>query len=635
MSKVSVYTNEFESSASAANELVHKIRMGSNSVERFEKTSDSLSATTASFRLPVSENLLLSRRIVLEVPIRYTVRALNNTTNFANLQVVPRADCMNRLITNCNVRINGSSFVSAPNLFCESVQFYSKDSKSLHNGSCLAVSPNTPDLKFGHAIIKPSIEGEFDAGSAAVSATACVGDLAAYHFKKEGYSQMWPSRATLQPSEEVSKANADGTGADTATSLAGATGPSFIQLTYLVRYVLKNPILSHSPFECLTNVQEMQIDLTFDSANILHKLFFRHAIKANDGADIPDAVVPTHLTSETAEVVQDAARVKLIGYTVSPSNPDQIPESFVAPATEFLVYDYSIGALQKDAKQTGKIHTAINVNQVPSAIMLQVIPEDVNKSVKTSDYFALMSNIQIVINNRTYSFQNYNQQDWYNICSNNGYKGRFEHFDATAKPALLTQQSRVRSVGVGAPILLVPSRDLGGSLAEGTIMPFKMEVRYDVTNTSSIPLLNGTDVPKFISRVILVMDQKVRITRGMPCTIENGISAQDYAQALAAGNVFGTSEDFEADYDDILGGGRAISSYFRDMGKYGLRSLDVASKVLSAANQVFPEANLGRASDLVNRTNQLATSSGLRDMVGAGMLGGSRYEQMRGMGVLK
>jgi len=131
------------------------------------------------------------------------------------------------------------------------------------------------------------------------------------------------------------------------------------------------------------------------------------------------------------------------------------------------------------------------------------------------------------------------------------------------------------------------------------------------------------------------MDQKVRITRGMPCTIENGISAQDYAQALAAGNVFGTSEDMEADYDDILGGGRAISSYFRDVGKVGLRSLDVASKVLSAANQVFPEANLGRAADLVNRTNQLATSSGLRDMVGAGMLGGSRYEQLRGMGVLK
>ena len=643
MSKVSVYTNEFESSASAANELVHKIRMGSNSVERFEKTSDSLSSTTASFRLPVSENLLLSRRIVLEVPIRYTVKTTADTMNLANLQVVPRADCMNRLITNCNVRINGSSFVSAPSLFCESVQFYSKDSKALHDGSALAVSPNTPDLKFGHAIVKPHQLGEFDSRTAGVT----VGDLAGYHFQKEGYSQMWPSRGSIQPYEEISKAGIvgpTGSGADTNTTVTGGpdpvtgiAGPSFIQLTYLVRYVLKNPILSHSPFECLTNVQEMQIDLTFDSANILHKLFFRHAIRANDTTgptDIPDAVVGTHLSAETAEVVQEGTKVKLIGYTVSPSNPDQIPESFVAPASEFLVYDYSIGTVATGVKESGKIHTAINVNQVPSAIMLQVVPEEAFKSVKTSDYFALMSNIQVVINNRTYSFQNYNQQDWYNVCSNNGYKGRFEHFDSSTKPALRSQGGRTQSVGVGAPIMLVPSRDLGGSLAEGTIMPFKMEVRFDVTNTSSIPLVSG-NVPKFISRVILVMDQKVRITRGMPCTIENGISSQDYAQALAAGNLYGTSEDMEADYDDILGGGRAISSYFRDMGKVGLRSLDVASKVLSAANTAFPEANLGRASDLVNRTNQLATQSGLRDMVGAGMLGGSRYEQLRGMGVLK
>ena len=632
MSKVSVYTNEFESSASAANELVHKIRVGSNSVERFEKTSDSLSSTTASFRLPVSENLLLSRRIVLEVPIRYTVKASANTTNLANLQVVPRADCMNRLITNCNVRINGSSFVSSPTLFCESVQFYSKDSKSLHSGSCLAVSPNTPDLKFGHAIVKPSVAGEFDAGT---PAGVTAGDLAAYHFKKESYSQMWPSRATIQPYEEVTNANIDGTtGSFTVnTTTDGVAGPSYIQLTYLVRYVLKNPILSHSPFECLTNVQEMQIDLTFDAANILKKLFFRHALRLSDSTgptDYPDAIIAAgQLGAETAEIVQETSKVKLIGYTVSPSNPDQIPESFVAPATEFLVYDYSLGNINAGASADERIHTAINVNQVPSAIMLQVVPEDVSKSVKTSDYFALMSNIQLVINNRTYSFQNYKQQDWYNICSNNGYKGRFEHFDSSPKLLLRSQQGRTPSVGVGAPIMLVPSRDLGGSLAEGTIMPFKMEVRFNAKNTSSIAM-------NFISRVILVMDQKVRITRGMPCTIENGISAQDYAQALAAGNLFGTSEDMEADYDDILGGGRAISSYFRDVGKVGLRSLDVASKVLSAANQVFPEANLGRASDLVNRTNQLATQSGLRDMVGAAMLGGgSRYEQLRGMGVLK
>ena len=131
MSKVNVYTNEYESSVSVDNEIVHKVRQGSSSSERFEKTADSLSRTTASFRIPVSENLLLSRRLVLEVPITYTVATNANAVNIANLQAVPRSDCLNRLITNCNVKINGSSFVTNSSLYAASVQFYSKDSKAL------------------------------------------------------------------------------------------------------------------------------------------------------------------------------------------------------------------------------------------------------------------------------------------------------------------------------------------------------------------------------------------------------------------------------------------------------------------------------------------------------------------------
>jgi len=628
MSNVSVYTNEYESSVSVDNQIVHKVRQGSSSMERFEKTSDSLSRTTASFRIPVSENLLLSRRLVLEVPITYTVATNANTVNIANLQAVPRSDCLNRLITNCNVKINGSSFTTNCSLFAASVQFYSKDSKSLTNGAVLALSPNTPDLKFADNLAKPGVEGEFDTRVA----TANSGNLAGYHFQKESYSQLWPSRATM-PFSEVTAANTDGSGGVVQSTVTGVTGPSYVSLTYVVRYVLKNPILSHSPYECLTSVQDMQVDVTFDNANILQTLFFRHKIGGHDGTSpVADLLSPTNFISvETASISQDPTAVKLIGFTVSPSMSEKIPETIVCPAQEMLIYDYSLGAINAGVTKSNNIHTAIHVQMIPSSILLQVIPEDSSRTVSRSDYFALMSNIQIVVNNRTYSFQNYSQQDWYSLCSNNGYKGRFEHFDCSTKVLLNSQGGRTPAIGVGSPLLLIPSRDLGSSLPEGVVMPFKMEVRFNVQNTTLVNM-------NFLSRVILVMDQKIRITKGMPCTIENGITLQDYSAALASGQVFGTSEDMEADYDEPLGGGRAISSYFRDASRYALKGLDVTAKLLNSANELFPEANLGRTADLVNRGNMLATQSGLRAAVGSGMLGGcggSRYEQLKGMGILK
>ena len=70
-----VSVSEYESAGSLSNGLVKNVKIAPRSVERFEKTADSLSLNSVSFKVPISDNLLLSRRMILEMPVTLRVDA--------------------------------------------------------------------------------------------------------------------------------------------------------------------------------------------------------------------------------------------------------------------------------------------------------------------------------------------------------------------------------------------------------------------------------------------------------------------------------------------------------------------------------------------------------------------------------
>lgn len=599
-----VSVSEYESAGSLSNGLVKNVKIAPRSIEKFEVNASSLSLSSASFKIPISDSLLLSRRIILEMPITLSLNA--GAEKLRHYYASPRADCLNRIITNCSVKLNGSSVVSRPADFCEVVQFFSRESQHLHHGSVLAESPNTPDILFSNEV------SGYDGATNAVP--DLVADLSHYHWRTTNFDLSYPSRASVPFTK-------------TGTTAANNTGTSASSLTFYVRYALKNPVFSMSPYEVLSNINDLEVNLTFNSSKFLEKLFFR-PISYKDAAGVLTEVLPT------ASIATDAKNVKLIGFTINPSLPDMIPQTSLIPATEFLNFDYPIQGTITAAGNTSisnVIHTSINVSQVPSMIFISCVPQENSLSSKMSDYCAPISNLSLQVNNRTYSYNLWTDKDYYEMNCRNGYKQLYQSFVSSKTSTaygdtFFSFDGRAKDIGTGAPLCFT-CNDIGGELRSGVMEQFKLEVRYQMVNTTGVDL-------SFVSRVHLVMDQTLIIQKGSPVRILNGISPDEFNQAVSEGKFVTVGGDDRDETEVLLGGG--ISSMFRDAGRFLIRSLNVGNQLLQTAGQIYPETGLGQVAYETGRANQLAQSMNSQLNLGAGsMMGGSRLDMLRASGVLR
>lgn len=596
-----ISVSEYESAGSLSNGLVKNVKIAPRSVERFEKTADSISLNSASFKIPISDNLLLSRRIILEMPI-----TLNATgANLRHFWASPRADALNRIITNCNVKINGSSVVSQPASFCEITQWFSRESQHLHHGSVLAESPNTCDMAFGNDI--PAYTVVADA-NVSLPIPDLNDDLAQYHFRTSNYDKGFPSRASM-PFSKVG----------TTTSVTGGTGNT--TLTFVLRYALKNPVFSLSPYEVLSNISDLEVNLQFNSSQFLNKLFFHQRIVRQSAAGPPPVlteVVPTASISTTS------SEVKLIGYTINPSMPDLIPMTSLVPAQEFITYEYPVGAVNHN-DPINVLHSSIHTSQVPAMIFISCGVQDSSLSSKMSDYYAQIRDLTLQCNGRTYSYNLWRPFDFYELNTKNGYKQMYKTFNSAVSTGSFND-GVIRN-GVGAPLCFT-CNDIGGELKSGVNEPFKLEVRYSSTNLTGVTL-------NFVSRVHLVMDQTLIIQKGSPVRVLNGISPEEYNQAVSEGRFVSIGGDSENETEELLGGASSISNMFRDAGRFLIRSLNVGNQLLQSAAQVYPETGLGRAAYETGRANQVAQNMNSQLGLGAGMMGGSRLDMLRASGVLR
>lgn len=602
---VSVATNEFETDA--GNKMLHKIvKVSPQSVGYIKLTANSASSSSIQFKVPVSRNQLLSRKILVEVPITMKVTTTDNLRHFASCL---RADALNRLITNITIRVNGGTVTADPARYCELLQFYDRDDDDYFS-SDLLLAPNVPDMRlieklpqFGDANFTT-----FDSRTPSATLAENGNDDRLYHFRTINSTNRSLTSRNSYPFVQSGNTAIDG------------AGDAVVFRQYTARYVLKHPLLSSNHFDTLANVHEMEIVISLDSGQVASKAIVSTVPRIHTG----EAVVPDGSFSAQVGVI-DGADIKvntsdflLFARTYAPSSIDNIPIQQIVPAQRFYVNDALIGDVASGAEAPIN-HPTIRVNQVPESILIAVLLSEGKRSPTLGDYFALISNLQIRINSKPQDYSNFDKKDFYDLCVRNGLQMRYQDFDPEQLTIVDTLSADTK--GVGMVLHFKPSRDFSGELKENLLENglFQLDISYKMKNTLAT-------TQNFTSRIALVNGVTFTLQADTPVQEFGGITEQEYSSALASGSVIGfLGEDH--DRHQILGG-----SFLKDV-KKGLNF--VVKPLTTVANLASPflPPEFKPAVPVLNAVDR-ALGSG---MMGAGKLGGmtqmSRADQMRRLGL--
>ena len=631
--QVNVTMNQFESSGSSSNILMKNVEIGPQSVELNVLSASSATQSSISWKINTSDNLLLSRRMIIELPISYVIDG-GAGTNLRNYFISPRADCLNRIITSCQVNCNGSSIVSNPSDFCEVVQFYGRETQHFNNQGLLSQTPSVPDLMFSQDLIYDGTEGQYPDN--------LDNDLRNYHLRDENFSLGYPSRLASTPYFKLNSGAVN----DTGNRSSG--------ITFFVRCALKNPLFSNIASEVLCNISTLEITLNFDTSRFRERLFFgAKPIIHQAAAEVPYAnitaglgVVTTNLAGLATIGTIERNDCRLNYYTINPSDVNSIPETLMLPSTEIFRNQYQLGVRTGPTEHFNVTHPEISLSQIPSMIFISCIPQysGTSKNMFSSDYHCPIRNLTIQVNGQSLPYTMYSGRDLYDICCQNGLKQTFQSFNTwtdsnsgiRVSSTNLTGSLRStvgKKLGVGSPICLVLSKDVGTKLKVNLNEQFRLQVRYDASNTSTIA---GFD---FVSNVHYVMNNTLILQKGSPLRQINGISHDEYANALSQGFVQTIGADFNNEQDDLLGG--SFTNTFKQGGRSLIRFMNAANSILQSAQQIFPDKIPQQITFEANRVNQLGNVIGNSDllkgsgMLGGQMMGGSRLDMMRAQGLLR
>ena len=643
-----VVLNELESSASVNNMLSKHVRIGPKSVELNSLTASSVTTSSVTWKITSSDNQLLSRRIICEFPVSVVVNSGDDNNKLRHYFLNPRADCLHRIFQSVLVNVNGSSVTSLPNQFCEEVQFYTRESDHYHHGGVLSSTPVVPDILFSNELIE--YQGTVTPDN--------YDDLRNYHFRSRSYDQAYPSRLSNIQFQKVGETR------------TGHTGDRCSGLTFFVRAAIKNPVFSSVASECLANVKDMEISIVFDSSRFKEKLIqacmpysatnaalfqlttanISVGIGRLDSYDRAGSSVKVY--SLAPPVITD---FRLFYHTIQPSMIDQIPETQILPSEQIIRYSHQVGAINNNAT-VQVTHPEITTSVVPNLILLSCKPDDASLSVFRSDYHAALKDITAIVNGRTYVYTLMTPKDLYYMCCENGLKSTFQSFDVwntsasgnglslnvngildtvTAEPFVTGDVTNApksavlnKLIGCGAPLAFKLSSNFGGEMKENLIEPFRLSFRYSATNTSGVNM-------SFQSNIHCVTAQTLIIGRSMPLRTLEGVSSEEFANALSSGSYVTVGMNKDDEMESFLGGGSFTSS-FRDVGKQFLRFLANGNNILQAAAQIYPDRIPNQVSYEANRVAQLGNVLGQQlNMQGSGMLGGSRLDMLRASGMIR
>lgn len=593
---VELQLNSIESQASFFNPLVKQVSVGPQNVELQVKTADSLSNNSVSWRLPVSESVLVSRKIVAQIPITLDINAQTHTCQ--HYSACLRPDALSRILSSCTVQVNGVTIQCDPEVISLTTHQYDRDDDLLHHGGMFACAPQTPDFFHG---VDMAING-------AVDPDATTNAPSAYHFKSWSSDPSYPSRGAW------GYTNAGG------TSAAGNGQAARTTTTTLFKFALKNPLLSSSQ-EYLANIREMQITLTFRS-NIKHRAWLTSVIE-DDTDQAADGEVSGYIGTPAAAFattgVLSQTDFKLFYYLVAPSNPDVIPIEQKIACRDFVPNEYQVGTVNNDAS-TVVNHVIAEHQTVPSHVFIYAVPAEASLSHYRTDVFGRITDLRLTINNQTYTLSSLTDQELYDMCCQNGLKIPFESFQ-TVNTRSVNQVTNTTRRGIGAPLCFKVDRDFGKSLVPGSNTGFKLQLQYTLTNNLGAALT-------WVSRCVFVLPSMVTIPRGGVPRHEIGISPDEVQQALTT-QIKPSLPEVEFD-DQIIGG--SIFSSLRANKKDINTILRLLMPFLKyyAGKQIDPEFGqaLMESAGLAERETYAGLMGGSR-MAGANLagayMGGSRF----------
>jgi len=389
---VQVALNEYESSASLANTVTKTVKVGPKNIELAQKVADSLSTSSVNFSVNVSQNQLMSRRCVFEFPISITIDSGADGRNMRNVFLCPRAD-LNRIIQTLTVKCNSSSVTSRPGDYVESILAYSKEAEHYHNGGLLSSTPVVPDILYSNNL------AQFTGTSTTTPDNTALAGMEAYHFRENAYDMSYPSRSVVAPFTKYG-----------TTGIANQ-GTRSVGFTYFVRVALKNELFSLNAMECLGNIQQLDIQINFNSGYMREKLF--HIAAPYCEVSGSELVIPVNSTSVKAQIgtlvatgtapnqlynfVLNNTDFKLLHYIINPLVED-IPETMIVPSSSsMLTFDYPVAGSIADNSDVNIVHTSINLQEIPSHFWLSCVPQETSLSILRSDYSLPLKNVNVNI----------------------------------------------------------------------------------------------------------------------------------------------------------------------------------------------------------------------------------------------
>lgn len=259
---------------------------------------------------------------------------------------------------------------------------------------------------------------------------------------------------------------------------------------------------------------------------------------------------PSTISAVTADVLES----QVFSSYLTPNADMPIPEINNYPYSDLVVYPtQSANAVAAGASTLIQMNN-IQLNSVPSRILLWVAPQDASNSITSTDTYFRIDNVDVSFNNVQSILSNATTQDLYQIAAKN-------------KTNLSWTQWN-REVGSVLALDLGTDIPIDSRLAVGSMGSFNLQLRVRCTNLSAGAVLPTLSCLVMSEGVLTINQGKVLRSVGI-------LSAQEVKEVRRQPQVPHVARD------SIYGGGfwDSVRSFLRNVGR---PVLDVARKVVPA-----------------------------------------------------
>lgn len=333
---------------------------------------------------PPSSSSIIDRRFLLEATAVFTC---TNTTIGDSLSLsAPRALPLSAILKTCQISINGHPLESRPQEM-RSILLHSNN-ESRWRSKFWGLSPSQPDL-YSHYGKMPArrpfqnttaTDTYSDFGGTVVTASFGFQTVNRSPFQEDQY---------LSSSYEVSRASFP----------YSSTTDSATDRTYVFTEPLLNELCVEEDPMGLTNVREIQIDVTFD-------------------ADLTKMWSSPHAITGLAATIASVQPRLLITY-VEPNDVAKLPTNLLIPYSKYEIKSTNVGNLAVGGTSSFNFNN-ITVGQVPKRMWIYAKQKNSAHTYADADAFATITSLNMVVGTKSGIFAGCTKQMLYQLSIQNG-----------------------------------------------------------------------------------------------------------------------------------------------------------------------------------------------------------------------